>query len=82
MFEGITPQIAVAQLKTMLQLVGVEDAHDYITHDIRRGHAKDLQLSGRGLAFVLAARSNASLARQARHCGKSCKQGSGGVRPS
>ena len=46
LFEGITPSRASHALKHMLQLIGVANAERYRTHDLRRGHARDLQLSG------------------------------------
>ena len=46
LFEGITPAKALGVLRLMLAAVGVGDADAYRTHDLRRGHALDLQLSG------------------------------------
>ena len=46
LFEGIKPQDAVAKLRGMLAALGVEKADCYRSHDIRRGHAHDLQCSG------------------------------------
>lgn len=46
LFQGITAGQAASMLKTMLGEVGVANAQSHVTHDIRRGHAKDLQLAG------------------------------------
>lgn len=46
LFEGITAAEALATLRHMLEQIGVKRPHLYRLHDIRRGHAKDLQLSG------------------------------------
>ena len=45
-FGNITASRALACLRLMLVRIGVADAEKYRTHDFRRGHAKDLQLSG------------------------------------
>ena len=45
-FRGISAQAALGALREMAGLVGIV-GHDRLrTHDLRRGHAKDLQLSG------------------------------------
>ena len=46
MFEGISAALALAMLRYMLDKTGVSGPEQYRLHDIRRGHAKDLQLSG------------------------------------
>ena len=46
LFGGITGSSALACLREMLGVLGVERSHEFRTHDLRRGHAKDLQLSG------------------------------------
>ena len=46
LFEGITAADALARLRAILVVLNVPNAADYRTHDFRRGHAKDLQLSG------------------------------------
>ena len=46
LFEGIKAADALGVLRMLLQSVGVADSREYRTHDLRRGHAKDLQLSG------------------------------------
>ena len=46
LFGGITGSSALACLREMLSVLGVERSHEFRTHDLRRGHAKDLQLSG------------------------------------
>ncbi len=46
LFDGTSASAALAMLKFMLGEVGVKQPLLYRLHDIRRGHAKDLQLSG------------------------------------
>ena len=46
LFEGITAADALRVLRKILHEVHVEEAAIYRTHDFRRGHALDLQLSG------------------------------------
>ena len=46
-FKQITAANALKVLRIMLGLVGVDDPGRYKTHDLRRGHAKDLQLAGK-----------------------------------
>ena len=52
LFEGITAANALAALREMLEALEVPNAASYRTHDFRRGHALDLQLSG-ALVFSL-----------------------------
>ena len=46
LFGGFTAAGANSALKEMLGKIGIPKAKEYRTHDIRRGHARDLQLSG------------------------------------
>ncbi len=46
LFEGISPSRASFALKHMLGQIGVPKAEQHRTHDLRRGRAKDLELSG------------------------------------
>ena len=46
LFGGFTAAGANSALKDMLGKIGIPKAKEYRTHDIRRGHARDLQLSG------------------------------------
>ena len=46
-FKDVTPAAALKQLRQVLEALGVQDAASYRCHDLRRGHALDLQLSGR-----------------------------------
>ena len=46
LFEGITAREALSKLRFMLAAIGVENSDKYRSHDIRRGHALDLQCSG------------------------------------
>ena len=54
-FPGIYAGKALRQLRTMLELLGIENASRFRCHDLRRGHAKDLQLRGANLYEILAA---------------------------
>ena len=45
-FPGMTAGSALAALRSILEDLGISDAKRYRTHDLRRGHAKDLQISG------------------------------------
>ena len=55
MFEGITPADALSNLRFLLSQIGVQNARQYRTHDLRRGHAVDLQLSKAPLYQILEA---------------------------
>ena len=46
LFEGVTAANAFAALREMLEAMDVPNASSYRTHDFRRGHVLDLQLSG------------------------------------
>jgi hypothetical protein len=46
LFAGVTATSTLKVLRQMLGALNVEGACDYRTHDLRRGHAKDLQQSG------------------------------------
>ena len=46
LFPSVTAASALQRLREMLVAVKVPGAGPYRTHDLRRGHAKDLQLSG------------------------------------
>ena len=46
LFQGITAREALSKLRFMLAAIGVENSDKYRSHDIRRGHALDLQCSG------------------------------------
>ena len=54
-FEGITAASALTGLRHMLVAIGVGQAQAYRTHDLRRGHALDLQCSGAPLWEILQA---------------------------
>ena len=74
-FPGISAQEALAKLRFMLSAIRVEKPELYRCHDIRRGHALDLQCAG--------GRSVVSrvyvwwLSCEARHSGRSWKQANG-----
>ena len=54
-FGGITKNDALSKLRVMLKAIGVEKAECYRSHDIRRGHALDLQCAGAPLWQILEA---------------------------
>ena len=47
LFAGVTEHSALVTLRMLLRSLAVPRACEYRTHDFRRGHAKDLQLSGK-----------------------------------
>ena len=55
LFDGITPAKALSTLRHILSAIGLADALDFRTHDLRRGHALDLQLAGAPLHEILTA---------------------------
>ena len=55
LFHGVTPAKALSALRHILCAIGLADALDFRTHDLRRGHALDLQLAGAPLHEILAA---------------------------
>ena len=55
LFPGVTAGRALITLRSMLATLGVPGAMEYRTHDLRRGHAKDLQISGASLWTILRA---------------------------
>ena len=66
-------------LRRMLEEVGTERAKFYRPHDLRRGHAEDLRLSGHVLVCVSVgcALPLSAVVIQEPHFGKSWPQGSG-----
>ena len=46
LFGGISSKRAATNLRHMLHETGVKKSSHYRTHDLRRGHARDLQLAG------------------------------------
>jgi hypothetical protein len=54
-FPGITAGAALRQLKDILHVLGLEHFRRYRCHDLRRGHAKDMQMNGATLYEILAA---------------------------
>ena len=55
LFEGITSTKALIRLRECLEKVSVPEARAYGTHDLRRGHARDLQKRGASLYEILSA---------------------------
>ena len=54
-FRRITPANALMTLRSFLIMFGTVDAEAHRCHDIRRGHARDLQHWGRTLYEILTA---------------------------
>ena len=54
-FAHISPHDARSGLRLFLAAIGVEDAHLYWSHDLRRGHADDLREAGADAAVICAA---------------------------
>ena len=54
-FGGISAGSALKQLKHILTVLEVDNANSYRCHDLRRGHAKDMQMNGASLQQILAA---------------------------
>ena len=54
-FEAFDAKSALSILRGWLQHLGIPDALAYRTHDIRRGHARDLMKGGARLHEILAA---------------------------
>ena len=54
-FEDISAAAALFTLREILGCLGVPDANQYRCHDLRRGHARDLQCSGAPLWTILQA---------------------------
>ena len=55
LFKGKTSAVALSELRRMLEILGTPKAREYRCHDLRRGHALDLQLRGAPLHEILAA---------------------------
>ena len=54
-FAEFTASSALSALRQLLALLNIPDAHLFRTHDMRRGHARDLQARGASLAEILRA---------------------------
>ena len=52
-FAGTSAGEALGLLRNRLETLGVPEALHYRTHDLRRGHAEDLKLSGSSLMEIL-----------------------------
>ena len=52
-FRKFTAKKGLSELKMLLALFEVPNYEQYRCHDLRRGHARDLQLKGAGLAEIL-----------------------------
>ena len=80
-FAGITPGAALRAIRRMLEGIGVKDAAAYRCHDLRRGHALDLQLSGRFVLGGVAHAQPIALRLQAHRFGRSWRLASGARLP-
>ena len=80
LFDRITASDALHTLRHILLGLGIKNACAYRTHDLRRGHALDLQLSG-----AIVARGSAALrvagGMQAHRCMRFWLPASGPRRP-
>ena len=54
LFEGISAAKATPALRVLLKLAHVKEFETYCLHDLRRGHALDLNVSGASLPEVSA----------------------------
>ena len=80
LFEDISAAAALFTLREILGCLGVPDATQYRCHDLRRGHARDLQSSGRPCYMPRACRRSCFLLLrlgQEPRCGPFYKQGNG-----
>ena len=55
LFDGITASKALIRLREILDKSHTPEARAYGTHDLRRGHARDLQRRGASLHEILMA---------------------------
>ena len=82
LFAGITASHAAVNLQVMLKNIGVEESYLYRTHDLRRGHARDLQLSGARLCAYGESNRVICLPLQVLLYGRSFRQENGEAQPS
>jgi hypothetical protein len=54
-FSGLTGFGALSKMRDRLVKLGLKEAKEFVLHDIRRGHARDLQLKGASLWEILQA---------------------------
>ena len=54
-FKGFSAGTALSLLRNLLVWLKIPEAAEYRTHDLRRGHARDLQESGASLVEILQA---------------------------
>ena len=52
-FARFTPSVALCQLRMLLNWMQVPQAKYYRSHDLRRGHARDMQANGSTLRDIL-----------------------------
>ena len=83
LFKGVTPAAALANLRKILVELNVPNAMAYRTHDLRRGHARDLQINGACTPLLLVLSVQALLhVGQVRRCTRFSQQENGGPLPS
>ena len=83
LFKGVTPAAALANLRKILGELNVPNAMAYRTHDLRRGHARDLQINGACSLLLLVLSVQALLhVGQVRRCTRFSQQENGGPLPS
>jgi len=54
-WKDVSAGYARQRLRRILDRLGVQNAHEYGLHDLRRGHAEDLRRSGAPLKVILEA---------------------------
>lgn len=54
-FVHLSPAVTLETLRCILEDIGIPDARQYRTHDLRRGHAEDLRIGGATLGEILRA---------------------------
>ena len=54
-FKGFSAGTALSFLRNLFTWLDIPDSAEYRTHDLRRGHARDLQESGASLVEILQA---------------------------
>ena len=54
-FEGINGGKAMANMREVLSAINLPNAHKYRTHDLKRGHTRDMMKKGHNLKEILVA---------------------------
>ena len=83
LFKGVTPVAPLAKLRKILGELNVPNAMAYRTHDLRRWHARDLQIDGAcGLLLPVLSVQALLHVGQVRRCTRFSQQENGGPLPS